>query len=280
MTGRADDVFDLLGLTEYEETALEELISLGQTSAPNLAEATGIPKARIYGVLDALSDRGFIKVIPGRPKQYQSKSPEEILDRAVENQRQGYEQFEAELDSRRETFLSEYEPLFERATESVTPTSELFHVVDVGEPSERETRRVYDGAEGELLVMSKSFEYFDSVRPAFEAALDRGIDVSVLLVDPDRLSEANRAIQAEIVEEIAESYPGVGVRFSEERLPWRGTVADPSMEYNSGTAILLVQEDDVPNHMRQAAITANGAFVAGLKRYFDLVWEYESQSMI
>jgi sugar-specific transcriptional regulator TrmB len=280
MTGRADDVFDLLGLTEYEETALEELISLGQTSAPNLAEATGIPKARIYGVLDALSDRGFIKVIPGRPKQYQSKSPEEILDRAVENQRQGYEQFEAELDSRRETFLSEYEPLFERATESVTPTSELFHVVDVGEPSERETRRVYDGAEGELLVMSKSFEYFDSVRPAFEAALDRGIDVSVLLVDPDRLSEANRAIQAEIVEEIAESYPEVGVRFSEERLPWRGTVADPSMEYNSGTAILLVQEDDVPNHMRQAAITANGAFVAGLKRYFDLVWEYESQSMI
>ncbi|SFS06576.1 Sugar-specific transcriptional regulator TrmB [Halomicrobium zhouii] len=278
MTGRADDVFDLLGLTEYEETALEQLISLGQTSAPNLAEATGIPKARIYGVLDALSDRGFIKVIPGRPKQYQSKAPAEILDRAVENQRQEYEQFEAELDSRREAFLSEYEPLFERATESVTPTSELFHVVDVGEPSERETRRIYDDAERELLVMSKSFEYFDSVRPAFEAALDRGIDVSVLLVDPERLSEENRAVQAGIVEEITESYPDVGVRFSEERLPWRGTVADPSMAYDSGTAILLVQEDEVPNHMRQAAITDNGAFVAGLKRYFDLVWEYESLS--
>ncbi|MCU4799479.1 TrmB family transcriptional regulator [Halobacteria archaeon HArc-gm2] len=276
MTGRADDVFDLLGLTEYEETALEELISLGQTSAPNLAEATGIPKARIYGVLDALSDRGFIKVIPGRPKQYQSKSPEEILDRAVENQRQEYEQFEAELDTRREVFLSEYDPLFERATESVTPTSELFHVVDVGEPSERETRRIYDDADEKLLVMSKSFEYFDSVRPAFEAALDRGIDVSVLLVAPDRLSDENRDVQAGIVEEISDSYPEVGIRFSEERLPWRGTVADPSMEYDSGTAILLVQEDEVPNHMRQAAITDNGAFVAGLKRYFDLVWEYES----
>jgi len=276
MTGRADDVFDLLGLTKYEETALEELISLGQTSAPNLAEATGIPKARIYGVLDALSDRGFIKVIPGRPKQYQSKSPEEILDRAVENQRQEYEQFEAELDTRREVFLSEYDPLFERATESVTPTSELFHVVDVGEPSERETRRIYDDADEKLLVMSKSFEYFDSVRPAFEAALDRGIDVSVLLVAPDRLSDENRDVQAGIVEEISDSYPEVGIRFSEERLPWRGTVADPSMEYDSGTAILLVQEDDVPNHMRQAAITENEAFVAGLKRYFDLVWEYEA----
>jgi hypothetical protein len=28
--------------------------------------------------------------------------------------------------------------------------------------------------------------------------------------------------------------------------------------------------------MRQAAITDNGSFVAGMKRYFDLVWEYES----
>jgi hypothetical protein len=28
--------------------------------------------------------------------------------------------------------------------------------------------------------------------------------------------------------------------------------------------------------MRQAAITENGSFVAGLKRYFDLVWEYDS----
>jgi len=32
----------------------------------------------------------------------------------------------------------------------------------------------------------------------------------------------------------------------------------------------------VPNHMRQAAITENGAFVAGLKRYFGLIWEHES----
>jgi sugar-specific transcriptional regulator TrmB len=276
MTAGTADVFDLLGLTEYEETALEELTTLGQTSAPNLAEATGIPKARIYGVLDALSDRGFIKVIPGRPKQYQAKPPVEILDRAVENQRQEYEQFQAELNARREAFLDEYEARFERATEDVSPASELFHVVDVGEPSERETRRIYDKADESVYVLSKSFEYFDSVQPTFEGALDRGIEVSILLLDPARLSDENRAIQADIVEEISSSYPDVGIRYSEDQLPWRGTLSDPSMEYDSGTAILLVQEDDVPNHMRQAAITENAAFVAGLKRYFDLVWKYEA----
>jgi hypothetical protein len=128
-----------------------------------------------------------------------------------------------------------------------------------------------------LLVLSKSFEYFESVRPAFEDALDRGVDVSILLLDPDRLTDENRETQAGIVDEIADSYPDVGVRFSPDQLPWRGALADPSMEYDSGTAILLVQEDEVPNHLRQAAITENGAFVAGLKRYFDLIWEYEAK---
>jgi hypothetical protein len=30
--------------------------------------------------------------------------------------------------------------------------------------------------------------------------------------------------------------------------------------------------------MRQAAVTENGSFVAGLGRYFDLIWEHESVS--
>jgi len=276
MATGSDDVFDLLGLTEYEETALTELIQLGQTTAPNLAEATGIPKARIYGVLDALSDRGFVKVIPGRPKEYQSKSPETILDRAVENQRQSYEEFETAIEQCRDAFLSEYGPRYERASENISPAAELFYVVDVGEPSERETRRVYEQATEEVVVISKSFEYFEAVRPAFEAARDRGVAISILLLHPDHLTPENRATQREIVAEL-DAYPEVEVRFSDEQLPWRGTLADPSMDYDTGTAILLVQEDEVPNHMRQAAITENGAFVAGLKRYADLVWEYESE---
>jgi len=276
MTVEAEDAFDLLGLTEYETAALQELLSLGRTTAPNLAQATGIPKARIYGVLDSLSDRGFIKVIPGRPKEYQPKSPEEILDRAVENRRQDLAGFEDRIETSRESFLAEYRPRYERAGQDISPAAELFHVVDVGEPSERETRRIYENAERGVYVLSKAFEYFEAIRPAFEAAIDRGVEVSVLLLHPDLLDSANRAVQTDIVDALDSEYPGVGIRFSRDRLPWRGTFADPSMDYDGGTAILLVQEDEVPNHMRQAAITENGAFVAGLQRFFDLVWEYES----
>ena len=274
----ASDVFDRVGLTEYEATAIEQLLTLGRTTAPNLAEATGIPKARIYGVLESLADRGFIKVIPGRPKEYQPKSPDEILDRAIENSRQSYESFTAAIEEKRETFLSEYGPQFERASEDISPTAELFHVVDVGEPSERETRRLYADAEETLGIITNSFAYLDSVESALGDAVSRGVDVSVLFLHPDRLPPEKAAVQAEMVERLETGLPEVGVRFSTEKLPWRGTLVDPSMEYDSGEAILLVEEPDVPNHMRQAALTENGSFVAGMKRYFDLVWEYEGEA--
>ncbi|EMA29545.1 TrmB family transcriptional regulator [Haloarcula japonica] len=274
------DVFDLVGLTEYEATALEQLLSLGRTTAPNLAEASGIPKARVYGVLESLSDRGFIKVIPGRPKEYQPKSPEEILDRAVENRKQSYESFAADVDAHRDAFLAEYEPRFERASENISPTAELFHVVDVGEPSERETRRLYDDADETLRVITNSFAYLDSVEGALAETLDRGVEVSVLFLHPDELPAEKAAVQADIVDRLTAEHPAVDLRFSTEKLPWRGTLVDPSMDYDSGEAILLVEEPDVPNHMRQAAITDNGSFVAGMKRYFDLIWEYESISTL
>jgi sugar-specific transcriptional regulator TrmB len=273
------DVFDRVGLTEYETEALTRLLSLGRTTAPNLADATGIPKARIYGVLDSLADRGFIKEIPGRPKEYQPKAPEEILDRAIENSRQSFESFSADIEARREQFLAEYHPQYERAREDISPTAELFHVVDVGEPSERETRRLYRDAEDMIRVITNSFAYLDSVQRALKDAIDRGVDVSVLFVSPEQLPPEKAAVQGEIVDRLGTEFPAVDVRFSDEKLPWRGTLADPSMEYDSGEAILLVEEPEVPNHMRQAALTENGSFVAGMKRYFDLVWDHESKSV-
>jgi sugar-specific transcriptional regulator TrmB len=269
------DLLERLELTEYEQGALAELLGLGRTSAPDLAEATGIPKARIYDVLDSLAERGFVEVIPGRPKQYQPKPPAEILDRATENRRQEFEAFRQEIKGMREAFLAEFRPRYEAASADIRPAEELFHVVDVGEPSETETRRLYREADREVHVITKSFEYLDSVEPALAEAVDR-VQVRALLNHPEVLSPENRSVQAEVVGRLRESYPEVALRFSTGQLPWRGTLTDPSMAYDSGEAIFLVEEPSVPDHMRQAAITGNGSFVAGLKRYMDLVWDHES----
>lgn len=270
------DLLQRLDLKEYEATALARLLRSGRTTAPDVAEATGIPKARIYDVLDSLADRGFVEVIPGRPKHYQPKAPEAILDRATENRRQEFEDFRGEVDEMRADFLDVFGPMYERAEEAVSPISELFHVVDVGGPSETETRRLYRVADEGVYVITNSFAYFESVEPAVANALAEGVDVSVLFLNPALLSEENRARQGEMVERIETEYPAIDFRFSKEVLPWRGTFVDPSMEYDSGQAIFLVEETDVPDYKRQAAITENGSFVAGMRRYFELIWEYDA----
>lgn len=275
----ADRLFEHLGLGEYETMALKGLLTHGRSTAPNLAEATGIPNARIYDVLNELADRGFIKVIPGRPKEFQPKPPTEMLERAVENRQQQFESFRAEVDDIRDAFLETYESRYQAASEDLSPTEELFHVVDVGEPSEAETRSIYRNAEDSLNVMTKSLEYFESIQPALTTATERGVDIEMLFLHPDHLSEHNAEIQRAILRELRREFPSVGIRFSEQPLPWRGTLADPSTSYETGIAIILVEEKDVPLHMRQAAVTENGSFVAGLKRYFDLVWQYESASI-
>jgi len=272
-------VFDHLDLGEYESTALRELLRIGRTTAPNLAEATGIPRARIYDVLGTLADAGYVKEIPGRPKEYEANHPRDILDRAVENHRQSFESFRADIEAMREAFLSEFGPVYERASAETTPGEELFHVVDVGDPSETETRTLYREADREIDILTKSFEYFEGIRPAFADAYDRGITLRVLLLDPSHLGEQNRDIQADRIETLATEFPEVTMRFSDKPLPWRGTIADPSMDYETGRAIVLVEEKDIPLSMRQAAITENGSFVAGLGRYFELIWDHESTAV-
>ena len=277
MSDIGEDLFSLLDLTEYETTALEELLLLGRTTAPDLAEATGIPKARIYGVLDSLSEAGYVKVVPGRPKRYEPHEPAAIADRAVENRRHAYERFREDVEAVEESFVDTYAPVQDRGVDELSPTEDLFHVVDVGEPSERETRRLFREAEEAVYVLTKSFGYVESVEVAMREALDRGVAIDVLMLAPNHLSEANQQQQAEIRAFLAEEFPGVTVHVVDRTLPWRGTVADPSLEYDSGRGLLLVEQEEIPNHHRQAAVTENPSFVAGLWQYFDLLWRHESR---
>jgi predicted transcriptional regulator len=62
MSKQSDLVEDLklFGLSEYESRAFLEIVRMGSATAPKLAEETKIPQAKIYGVLEDLSNRGFV----------------------------------------------------------------------------------------------------------------------------------------------------------------------------------------------------------------------------
>ncbi|KXA88504.1 hypothetical protein AKJ57_06825 [candidate division MSBL1 archaeon SCGC-AAA259A05] len=266
-----------LGLKEYEAKTLAHLLRLGETKAPKLSSISGVPKARIYGILEGLADRGLVEIEPGRPSKYRPKPPDEIIERMVQNKEEEMEQEIEKIRSTEEDFKSQFQKLYESSAEK--SRKPLLRTVSVGDPPERETEIMYEDAEDEINIVSKSMEWLPKVVDTLEEAMDRDVEVKVLFLSRELLEEENEPVQNESVQTFEEEMPEAEIRFSKSLLPLRGSIVDPSYEYTSGRAIFLVEERGVPLTLRDAAITENPSLVAGMKRYFDLIWKYESSKI-
>jgi len=226
----------------------------------------------VYEVLDQLADLGFVDKIPTRPIKFRTRKPEEIVERLRKNIMMEYEDrmdfFERVQKKMMRRFASLYSP-------SSFQTKELIRVVNVGEGSERETRIMYAEAKKEINVVSRSFEYYPKVRKELVDASKRGVEIKILLLGREFVDDRTAKVQAEVVK-MLKADMDVEVRFSKTPLPLRGSIVDPSYDYRTGKAIFVVEDPETPLYLRDAAVTENPSLVAGMKKYFDLIWEYES----
>lgn len=264
---RLIDTLNSLGLTEYEARAFAHLYSVGELKAADVAELSGVPRPKVYGALDELVERGLVDKIPGRPTLYRAKPPGEVrgsLERDVRTR------FDDDL-SRVKKVSSEVRKMQRDQQER---RRELLHLVSVGDPSINETRGLYDEAEREIAIATKALEYLPRIESDLTAASKRGIDIKVLFLSPDLLSDESRDVQETSAAELAKL--GADMRYSLDSLPLRGSIIDSSRDYDEGAAIFVVEERGVPLQLRDAAVTRNPSLVAGMKRYFDLIWQHES----
>jgi sugar-specific transcriptional regulator TrmB len=70
-----------LGLTEYEARAYAALVGLGEATAREIHEASGVPRTRIYDILRDLAEKGFVEFIQGSPTYYRVVEPESVVER-------------------------------------------------------------------------------------------------------------------------------------------------------------------------------------------------------
>ncbi|HMK45145.1 MAG TPA: helix-turn-helix domain-containing protein [Methanocella sp.] len=82
-----------VGLTEYEAKAYMSLLTDHMSSASALAKKSGVPRTKVYSVLESLQAKGWIVVYSGIPLLFRAVEPEEALVRV----RRGYESLLAEL---------------------------------------------------------------------------------------------------------------------------------------------------------------------------------------
>ena len=261
-----------MGLNEYQASALAHLMYLGETKATILSKASGVPNARIYGVLDELSQKGLIIVRPGRPALYAPLAPQEIADALVTATREEIRKELSVIESYRDDFESVAEKVFLKAG-TAEPRTSLIRIVSVGDVSLEETRKLYRQAKNTLLISTRAMEYFDDVKEELMEATEREVLIKMIMRKPDTLSPKDAEKQGETLETLNKDFhEKIQIKFSDE-VEIRGCIIDPN---SGGKALFLVEEEGVPLFLREAALTSHPGVAKALGSMFDLKWRFDS----
>jgi sugar-specific transcriptional regulator TrmB len=70
-----------IGLTEYEAKAYLILLKDHLNTASKISEKSGVPRTKIYSVLESLANKGWIKVYSGVPLLFKAVNPNTIFER-------------------------------------------------------------------------------------------------------------------------------------------------------------------------------------------------------
>jgi sugar-specific transcriptional regulator TrmB len=262
-----------MGLNEYQASALAHLMYLGETKATTISKSSGVPNARIYGVLDDLSQKGLIIIRPGRPALYSPLSPQEIGDALLIISREEIRKELAILETNREDFMNVAKNIFLKAGTSEQRIS-LIRIVSVGDVSIEETRKLYRQAKKSLYISTRAMEYIDQVKNELLEAVNRKIEIKILMRKPSSLNKDDAEKQKQNLKKMQEFLgETIQIRYSDE-VEIRGCVIDPEVD---GRALFLVEEEGVPLFLREAALTTHSGVARALGSMFKLKWRFDSE---
>jgi len=263
-----------MGLNEYQASALAYLIFLGETKATTLSKTSKVPSARIYDVLEQLAKMGLVTVRPGRPILYNPRPLEDIAGSLISFRINELKQMLGVLEDYAKDFVETGKKVYLKGKKG-TPIVQLLRIVSVGEISLEETKKIYDTAEKEILILSKAMEYFPEVGDKLKEAVKRGVALKIILMTPNMLKPNDREKQTRILKRIKkELNDNVEIRFT-DKIPIRGCIIDPEI---GGKALFLVEDPGVAFFLREAAITSHRSVVKGLALMYNLLWEHRAKN--
>ncbi|MBU7014622.1 MAG: hypothetical protein HXS52_13880 [Theionarchaea archaeon] len=266
---RVQETLRELGLGKYQSAVLAHMYALGKSKVAELAKASSVPRAKIYSVLEELCSLRLIKQTGTRPLQFEPIEPEIGLENLRIAKKIQFEKDVRAIADIADSRLSVLKSLYEKRVETEAE-EEFLEIITVGTASEIETRNLYTKAEKEINVVSRAFEYLPKVRESLEPKLGH-ILLKAILLNGKYLSEKDLKIQNRMKDMLLRM--GAHVRISPHKLPIRFTIIDPSLDYDRGAVLFLVEEEAIPVFMRFAVLSENHSLAAGFKQYFDLLWE-------
>jgi len=171
-----------LGLSEYEDRAFRSLLDTGPTTAKKLSRVSDVPMGRIYDVLNSLETLNLVRTqAASRPKKYAPVEPDTALERLLADKKR-------QLDEKAAQYEDIVDDLSEQL-ESAEPVEEPFWTAAVGPDETVDLLVERLAAADDFIVMAGTLpaqqldltEATDLLVDELEAALERGVEVSMLL---------------------------------------------------------------------------------------------------
>lgn len=107
MMERVVEKLKRIGLTEYEAKAYVALLEVHLNTATKVSEKSGVPRTRIYSVLESLAHKSWVRIYSGVPLLFKAQAPQEVFDKIKEE----YGEF---LDSVKSTLKEEVKNMKEK----------------------------------------------------------------------------------------------------------------------------------------------------------------------
>lgn len=243
-----------LGLTQYEARAYAALIRRDGSTPAEVARVAGVPRPRIYDVMDSLVAKGLVVVRPGRAAKFAAVRPAEATGLLVDAHRARLAALEAEAGA----VTAALTPAFVEGSAYEDPL-DYIEVIRSPEAVAKRFAELLDSVEREVLSFTKS---------PFAVQIDEndaGLDVTrtrrvrtvyelSVLQDPATVSAIRRFVDA-----------GEQARFVAE-LPMKLQIIDERL-------VMLAMADPVAGQGGLTTVVIENAQLAGcLRLAFEQVW--------
>ncbi|PSP82214.1 TrmB family transcriptional regulator [Halobacteriales archaeon QS_1_68_17] len=152
------------GLSPYQAEAYVGLLEMGSASASELADASQIPKPRIYDVLESLERRGYIETYEQDTLRARAHDLDDVL---------------GDLESRIGRLEAAAEEIEHRWTQPNVESHEV-SIVSRSETVHKRAEAAIESAEYHL-QLSVSPAEFRTLKPLLSAAHDRGVQIEISL---------------------------------------------------------------------------------------------------
>lgn len=187
-----------LGLSSYEEKCYRALLARGPATAGTVADASGVPRGRVYDVLNGLAARDLVDPRAAEPTRYAAVDPETAAERLLAERRR-------DLDAQ----ADRYERLADDLGEELAvrpPTESRFWTAPLGsEAAVTLTRQAFESAERAVRstvshpYIDADWDRYEAEMTAFHETLPADLTVE-LLVDARALDGVPDAVAAAYVD--------------------------------------------------------------------------------